>query len=226
MGNCLAWESCRRAGWSVVLRVVKGSLMGFLLSVWGQNLEFMAMGTSCICKAFLRDYECDPSSFHKDKYDVCNLTSLQTALSCQHDSLFSFLCEHSSALTQSSVPPVLTWAFPQGIDCTCCSLSPGWFFSDSSDLFLVIFAHCTAVDISETKEMNTRIWTGNRLLPQMCFLKGSQTGSHYPEPRACQLWAVFPSLHCAFHPEQTNLHVYWVHKCLFIYDLHRYMSLD
>lgn len=40
-----------------------------------------------------------------------------------------------------------------------------------------------------------------------CFLKGSQTGSQYPEPPACWLQAVFPSPDCVFPPEKTNLHV-------------------
>ena len=59
-----------------------------------------------------------------------------------------------------------------------------------------------------------------------CFLKGSQTGSQYPEPTGCWLQAVFPSPDYVFPPEKTNLHVYSVHKFLFIYDLHRYMNLD
>lgn len=62
----------------------------------------MAMETSCICKAFLRDCECDTSSFHEDKYDACYLARLKTALSCQHDSLFSF-CVNIVLISQSQV---------------------------------------------------------------------------------------------------------------------------
>lgn len=125
----------------------------FLLSVWGQDLEFMTMGTSCICKAFLCDYECDIWSFHRDKYDAGNLTSLQTALSCQHDSLFSF-CVNTVVHSESQVSLLYSHGPSPRVVTAHAALYPGCFFLDSSDLFLVIFACCIAVDISETKWMN------------------------------------------------------------------------
>lgn len=128
MDNCYGLGKLQKGLMKCSSQGCEKELCGFLLSTRGQNLEFTAMGTSCICKAFLRDYECDASSFHEDKYDACNLTSLKTGLSCQHGSLFSF-CVSTVQLSQSGVSPVLTWAFPQGSDCTCCPLSPGWFFS-------------------------------------------------------------------------------------------------